>query len=275
MPNPPTEQHPTLLLTKEFVNDLKLYLSAVSSRRCGWMYLNLTDDKSEYILSNMEPHDYIKFCEATFCMHFIKIHDAVLQKSIVKLFKFFKVPKDDPYVLKFSQIITILNKNKNDLSNIRIELDSNRILCQVLEDGTKVILGYPMVIFLSIVMMLNFYKQYSKLDLSEEIKKISMDIPKEYLDKGVLRIPLDLKNYFGSDKSHEFFINLVDGAETISNKQFINKLKKDYTYKLISWFDNKSVEYLTQFNDDRVSVISVRPFTRVYFKSAVFKKYNF
>lgn len=258
---------------KRFFNSVKLHLNSLTAKRCGFMYVGVADNKNEYILSNMEPETYIKFCDATFCIHILKIKDDQIAKDTRQLLSMLKIPTNTPFVVKIPPTMTILNKLKGNLADFEVTVDENRIIYYYdKEKDKKIVLGYPMVIFQSIRIIYDFYKMYGKMKTDDMgVKVIEKDIIKESLDGGVIRAEFEIDPYFDTcDQTGcteaAFSIVLVDGAETISNKEYIKKIKHDFNYKLITWLKDQTIEYGTYFRDKNVELRSSRPHTRIYIR---------
>jgi len=258
-----------LIPNKPFLELCKRSFASLTSRKAPFLYLNIVENNDTFILGNLKPEDFVKYCDATFGVHFLKFKNNEDMVEIKKLFTYFNLLNKGPYVVNITKIISLLNAYKGDYTEIHFTCDENGIIC--LDDESKTILAYPIVIYQAIRLLQMLYEQYGNDTICTFTNCIDKDInidnisknrfhSKDYVDK-------DNKAVFDTtNKQYEFNIGLIDGVDIVSVKDFLKKTISTYICKLRTWVRDKCIEYCTVYEDESISVLSIRPHTHIYIK---------
>lgn len=92
-----------------------------------------------------------------------------------------------------------------------------------------------------------------------------------YTDQNLIVYPISTNRYKDSDgkqifdyviDEHKTRLYLIDGKDTISIKEYLKKLKKEYKFEIISFvcLPDRCIFYQTRYEDDENIIISSRPY---------------
>jgi len=250
------------IFTKAELAILKLYLSSLTARRALFLFRGIIGKDNEYILSNLDPEKFVKYCDSSFGIHILTIKNEETNTILRKFISWINIP-DIPYLVKTTVILSLFNKYKNNIKDIELILDPSGVLYVEIENK-KTILASPIHLFQATRCVYDLYNQYS-IERAN-IAYIKIPIDKTKLDDGVITAKIKIDNYnIVSTKYRDFYIPLVDGVETISVKEYLAKNKKvEYTYELLTWLQDGCIEYYSFYEDTNIVLRSTRPNSRIY-----------
>jgi hypothetical protein len=260
---------------------IKQYFSSLTARKTSLMYVGILKN-NQIILANLDPDKMVRYCEASLSLHILSIKKKHIQKYVKEIIDYLGIPSG-PYVICINDYISYLNKIKFDL-NVPSTIKSNDsgIYYYTADNDKKKVLAYPIVMY-SVVSFLT--------NISDNIDNILKYINDEedlivynrinLLDKnngtGVFKVQIHLDSFKDKDGNNTFDvkgkktidINMFDGLETISVKEFIKKFKEENSsLDLIacSLKGTSCIEYISVYEDNNIMAISTRPHNRLYIK---------
>jgi len=258
------------VFTKDEIKTLKLYLSSLTARRAHTLYHNITEAKNEYIFANMEPDAVVKFCESTFGVHFVTVKDKDINNLFTRLLKIFPLPSEY-YILKMSNVITFMNKHNWDVKPEDFIFSDEKVLYYETPgpkgSSKKTILGFPLLSFQAVYFIREIKDCYDKINTDENDTYKFKPVDEKALDSGIITTEYTPEEYGIESNLKSFNVLLVDGAETVSVKEFIKKQKGNFNrFDIVTWVNGDCIEYGSFYDDDHITVKSTRPHTRIYLK---------
>lgn len=253
------------------------YLYSMHCRKSKLLICNIFKDRNRYVFSNVELNELTKYCQGAVSFHYAEFKDTRTHNTIKKILDVFNFSQDQPYCVNITKYIALLRKVKFDLSAIAIEESDGVYFVELAPEDKEngkarkiEILAYPLYNYQAIMLMsnfLNYHMEPKKGMLSHSVTEFEqnkdnfelvLDVSKYVDDEG--------KSIFKKTLFKSYKLNLINGVETVSVKDFVTKNKEDFTHTINTWVQDGHIDYNSVYDDGNVNILSVRPYVKIYVK---------
>ena len=125
---------------KNFLVAVKTYFSSMCARTCPYMYLNLFDDPTIFVISNaynlLVDRDRALLSKEAYhiTFHILRIKDEYLYEGMKQLFN---ITFQNPYIIHLGKALSIINKCIKEKENIKALYDIDQKLLLTHDSDTR------------------------------------------------------------------------------------------------------------------------------------------
>lgn len=271
-----------------FVKMCKKYFSSLNSRSAKYAVFNLNEEyKNKLVMMSSKNKSTFDDYLYQYMPGDLNIQIVEFKNDDLTIIKERLCISDDYCVLiNLSAVLKYINIacRHEDTSVLPMKLartDNNDIYLKVVDPKTEQTYiervgftnqNWRVVVILQALTNLMVNKNNPTCVVSDTVTYNSL-IP--YIDQNLIVYPILTNRYKDSDgkpifdyviDEHTTKLYLIDGKDTISVKEYLKKLKKEYTLEIISFvcLPDKCIFYQTRYEDDENIVISSRPYVSAF-----------
>ncbi len=264
---------------KLFIDTCKMYLGSLSAR--GTMYAYFNAAPSTVVLCNStstasrESGDRLmKFAVGELSLHLVKFKAWEFWAQLSTLLQLYKLPAKTLAVVKLGGLLTLLSKCDNCVANIQVTLENGIISGKVPGAKYEVVLGNVVTDMHIAREIFRWCDTIAKIG-SEEHRNSHVHLYREFpliTSKAGQNydLPVTFSDFVRADGSQVFTnvhnqsrIIMVDGVTAVS-MNFLKKVKSLFDMKYYLWVSDNQVQLQTEYHDDFVDVLTLRPHMVLY-----------
>lgn len=237
--------------TKDNLNKLKLIFSSLFSRKMPYIVFGHTDEDDTLLFTNIDLESALvsKFEADQY------IHKTILKdKELLNWFyEIFPVLKKEKCILNVKTVLAVLNKQKNDLSNITLTEKENVLL---LNDGICDTECGTIIDDIIVDMYIDIFKGIFPNKEWLLNKEMEGDVLSDKFSMTEVVVD-DSNDAYNTTLNYK--VTVSPGNNIVATKEFSKKAKTPCCVKLLIQQHNKAIRVKYVYNSDLVYVESVCP----------------